>query len=125
MTSSYYVKINGTTLSPQPKADGGLSVSYQDVHSADSGRDESGSMHFKVVARKIKLQFKFPPMTASQASTILGLINDPTFDVTFFDLETNAARTITCYKGDRSSDWYSFVIAHAHLNGLSFNVIEV
>lgn len=122
--SNYVVKINGTTLDPQPKFDGGLIWSSQDVMADGTGRAEDGNMILLYVGRKRKLQFKFPFMSAAKAKAILDLINPLTFSVTYYDPEDGAVATRTFYKGDRQVDWYSYTTTSPYKE-LSFNVIEV
>ncbi len=121
--SKYPVMINGTKLDPQPLADGGLIWSDQDVQSANSGRMEDGSMDMEVVAKKVKLQFKFPATTTAKVSAILKLIDDTYFNVEYFDPKLNERATKKFYKGDRTVTWYSFTTAYKYKE-LSFNVIE-
>ena len=121
--SQYMVAINGVTLDPQPKAEDGLIWSLQDVHSGDSGRAEDGTMIMTVVAKKRKLQFKFPPMPLSKAQAILALIDSQYFSVSYFDPKAGARETRTFYKGDRSATWYAYAFK-SQLSSLQFNVIE-
>lgn len=120
---NYPVLIQGVTLDPQPLFDGGLKWSWNGVQTADSGRAEDGGMIITEVARKRKLEFKFPAMTPYQATDILSLIDPVFFQVTYYDLADGAYETRTFYKGDPSAEWYSFCMRHA-LSGMEFNVIE-
>ena len=124
---SMYVSIAGTKLSPQPSFNGGYTVSYQDVSSADSGRTEDGVMHNTIVTRKVKLQLKFPYMTVAQAKAILALVDAPEFSVTYPDPYTDSLVTKTFYKGDRSMGFYTFNtdITSFVVSGFGFDVIEV
>lgn len=119
------VAINGTYLNPQPQFDGGLTWALQDIHSADSGRAEDGTMIFTVVGKKRKLNFKFAPMSASQANAILALTTPNTFTVSYYDPQENVRKTGTFYKGDRTAEWYSFANEKGEVKSLTFNVIEV
>ena len=122
--SNYEVKINGVRLDPQPKFDGGLIWSSQDVMADGTGRAEDGNMILLYVGRKRKLQFKFPFMTPAKAKAIFDLIDPLTFPVTYYDPEAGGVITKTFYKGDRQVDWYSYT-TNAPYKELSFNVIEV
>ena len=119
------VAIDGTFLDPQPLLDGGLTWRLQDIHSADSGRAEDGTMIFTVVGKKRKLEFKFPSMSTTQAHSILALTTPDTFTVSYYDPQDNARKSGTFYKGDRTAEWFSFAHEQGEIKSLTFNVIEV
>lgn len=100
------LKINNTTM-PTP-AINGVTISREPIWSAATGRTASGKMVGNIVARKWTLKIKWPPLTMSQASTILTALTSHDFlSVSFTDM-TGTARNLTMYAGTPSFTQYSW-----------------
>lgn len=113
--------INGTTP-PAPKK---VSVSVQDLSSGSSGRNADGQMMIDFVASKRKIECEWPSLTTAEMSQVMQLISGVTFSVTYIDPETGAAKTITCYKGDRTAPVYWIIDGVVRWDSLKVNFIEV
>lgn len=122
-SSGTYV-MNGIDL-PEP-AINGATFSVQDIDSAATGRNQSGTMIRERVATKIKWQLTFPPMTRKMASKLLSAISEASFGFSYPDpMDETETVTKTCYAGDRSVPIYTFVNGLPMVKGVSFNVIEM
>lgn len=110
---------------PAPKH-GGATYSLQDVDSAESGRNQNGTMVRDRVAQKIKWQLSFPPLTSAEISSLLSAINGVTLSFTYPDPRTGLQSDAkTCYVGDRTSPLYSLINGVPMWEGLSFSIIEM
>lgn len=121
-----FLVINGTQVAT-PSA---FELQYQDVHSSASGRTANGNAIIYVIGTKRKLKVTFPPMTASELSTLMGVIETSgnTFTVSFADATTGASGSGTFYKGDRnvSLAWWDISANGKKMwNNLSTSFIEV
>lgn len=76
------------------------------MDASSSGRNQSGLMFRDVIANKVKIQVKWGPLSESQMSTILNLVDAPFFDLRYPDAKLGAKRIMTCYVGDRSTPMY-------------------
>ena len=86
-------KIDGDPL-PQPSD---FSVDSEDVHSANSGRDQSGTMNLKVVAfGKRSVEIKYDLLPKSQMSAIMKHFHKLYYQLTYPDPEY-VTRSMTCY----------------------------
>lgn len=117
------LKVGNTNL-PEPQE---LSVSLQDVD-YESGRNQSGYMFRDRVRGGAdaprKIEVKFPPLSGSQASTILQAVNGASMSLTYPDPYTNANRTATVYVGDRKAPVYWINGGNPMWVDLAFNFIE-
>lgn len=98
-----------------------LSVDIQDVD-LESGRNTNGVMVRKRVAVKRKLNMTFPPMSSTTLSNILTAVSGVSFDVRYFDPQTNGLKTITAYVGDRSMPIYNATMGR--WTDVGFNLVE-
>lgn len=90
-----------------------------------SGRNQAGRMFRDVVADKRKVQVRWGALTAADCSTILNMIDDPTFDIRFPDAHDGTLREMTCYVGDRTTPAYRLYDGDWRWTGLSVSFIEV
>ena len=124
-----YFKINGVPLDgrslPEP-AHGGATFSVQDIDSAETGRNQEGTMIRERVATKIKWQFTFPPLSREMGSAILNAVSGVTIEFTYPDpfLPTGTT-TKTCYVGDRTAPAYSMADNMPIWENIAFSVIEI
>ena len=114
-------KSNGTTLTVTPSS---MKWSLQDVSAADSGRDATGYMYKNRVTQKRKLEFTFNGLTWADASTLLQIINEEYFYVTYPDMLTGSTQTKEFYAGDRECPVWVWLADKKILSETTFNVIE-
>lgn len=114
------VKIGATEICPQS-----LKIQYDSISAANSGRTDDGVMHITWVKRAIpKLEINMPPMTPTQLSALLTLVQGRTYNMTYFDVKTNAEVTAQFYTSNSSADLYSGILNSSGLYiGVSFNAI--
>lgn len=113
-------KLDGTPL-PEPSH---FSVDSEDVHSSDSGRDQSGTMNLKVVAfGKRSVEIKYDLLPQSQMSAIMKHFHKPYYQLTYPDPEYGT-RTMTCYVPARKSDLYHAVFYNGMWKDTDFSCIE-
>lgn len=101
-----------------------VSWTISTLDSDATGRNQAGRMFRDVVADKRKVQVKWGALTASECSTILNMIDDPTFDIRFPDAHDGALREMTCYVGDRTTPAYRLYDGAWCWTGLSVSFIE-
>lgn len=108
---------------PMLDPDEGIEISFSDLDSEDSGRDESGFMHRTVVREKVKTwSFSYAILTAEDYAYIKALFaGKATFQVSYTDETGNACNT-TAYCSKSS------ITVHNPRTGvyknLKFNIIE-
>jgi len=103
-----------------------LALKFDSLASENSGRTDDGSMHIEWVYRKIrKLEIEMPPCTSDVATVFLALVQGQEYYITYFDLLTNAERTMHVYTSNSSADCYSGVIMNGLYQRLQFNAIEL
>lgn len=113
------LKINGVEY----KVPMSYEVTIQDIDSENTTRDARGTMHRDRLAVKRKLSITFPPIFDKDAKPLLNAISNPTFSVTFRDIQLgNITRTM--YVGDRSGKLYSNVSGLDFWQNLKFDLIE-
>ncbi len=80
-----------------------MRVSVYDVSSA-ADRNANGDVVIDRVAVKRKLELEWAHLSAGQLSALLGAVGDGAFfQATYPDPVTGAARTMTCYAGERAA----------------------
>ena len=110
-----------TGLLPDPAQ---LSWSIQDVDADGTGRNQNGDLFRDRVAVKRKLTLSWPPLAASDMSTLLSAVTDTFFTVSYPDALTGETRSMTAYVGDRTAPMYSLINGVYLWNSLSMNFIE-
>lgn len=98
-----YISINGYDLPPCKR---GVKVTVTTV--VNSGRDANGAVVGQRIGRdQYKIEaLEWSYLTAEQWQTILSLISDFFFYVTFNDPVTNERKTVKMYCGDRTAEPY-------------------
>ncbi len=113
--------INGR---PMLLPDAQVGVSYEDVDSADAGRDESGYMHRIMVRCKVaSWSFSYGHLTEEEKNYMESLFGDAaTFTFTHPDrLDSSKAVETKCYRSKYSLSWRN---AKTGLwSGYGFNII--
>lgn len=116
------VKVGTLSL---PVLAGSLSIGIEHIYSGNSGRNAYGKFIGTLVATKYTISGEFQPMTDAQMSAYLKAVNKPSFEVTFRDPETNADKTITCYRATPKASVYSYSDRLPRYVGCSFEFIEI
>lgn len=101
--------INGK---PMLCPDAGVSLSCQDLDSADSGRDQSGFLHRIVVRYKVPTWgFSYSVLTEGEKAYLESLFPDaPTFRFTHPDPnDPTKSQTTECYRSKFSLAWHNAV----------------
>lgn len=111
------------TLMPTP-LQGGVTISREPIWSAATGRTASGKMVGAIVARKTTLKIKWPPLTMTQAATILTALTAHDFlSVSFTDM-TGTTRNLTMYAGTPSFTQYSWANGMRYVINGAVDLIE-
>lgn len=126
LTSKDSLIINGVEYNFQS-----VKVTFESLATEDSGRNEAGYMNITYVRPKlVKLQVTLPAITSAQlASKWQPLLNyvqgNPSYSVTYFDMLTNAERTMTAYTSNQEASVYNGVLYNGVWQGIQFSIIEV
>ena len=111
---------------PMLVPDGDIAVSYEDIDSADAGRDEKGFMHRIMVRCKVaSWSFVYDHLTEEEKQYTESLFADtPTFSFTHPDrLDATKAVTTKCYRSGYGITWRN---ARTGIwKGYQFRIIEV
>ena len=137
MASNYPFKINGQPLDgsgsdsvrlPAIKYQG-ASYSRQAVDSANTGRNQKGTMIRDMLGQKDKWQLEFVPCDQIAMKNILNLLDASSFQFTYPNPVGTGNVTKTFYCGDRSSPVFSITRTGTRIvglwGGLSVDVIEM
>lgn len=120
------IEINGTKYDPSV-----MNISIQDVHSANSGRDQGGTMRFKVVARKLKVELEWwypKPDVVESVLSSLAYQSDSQgkyIQVKLHNPSNDNWTTYRMYRGDRSAPYKIWGNGKRLFQGLKFNLIEI
>ena len=133
------INIGGLRLGGQNNTNGDkydpsvMQISMQDVHSPNSGRDQGGTMRYKVVARKMKIELEWWYPTPEVVSTILHSIQyvyDSALkqNVIYVSVHNPSNDTWTehkMYRGDRTMPYQIWAVGNRRFKSLKFSLIEV
>lgn len=120
---AHLVKVNGVEI-PEPQE---MKVTVYDLDlESGTGRNQAGQMMRDRVAIKEKIEMKFPPMYKPDYQTVLGMVKDASFNVTYYSPHYATIRTATMYVGDRSANLYYMQDGNDNdlYTDISFNFIE-
>ena len=120
---AYELKIGGAAM-PAPKSDGGLVETYEAIWSANTGRDDTGTMVGTLVATKTKLKLSWAALTWAQANQILAAIRGKGFTTITFPRVDGSTRTLTGYFGTPTFSQYSWAEGLRWATGISVDFIE-
>ena len=84
---------------PAPKVNGGLVETYEDVWSANTGRNSAGSMVGTLVATKAKLKFSWNALSWEEAARIKSAIYGKGFTTCTYPGVDGQTHTVTGYFG--------------------------
>lgn len=110
---------------PMLAPDEEVEVSYEDIDSADAGRDEEGYMHRNTVRYKVgKWGFQYTNLTEEEKQYIENLFPDEeTFMFTHPSRkDSTVPETTECYRSKYSGSWRNAL--KGKWSGLKFNIIE-
>jgi hypothetical protein len=109
---------------PTPKSNGGLVETYEDVWSANTGRNGAGEMVGTLVATKAKLKLSWNALTWAQAATIKNAIYGKGFTTCTYPSVDGSQHTIRGYFGTPSFSQYSWAEGLRWATAISVNFIE-
>lgn len=115
-------KINGQ---PMLVPDEEMAVSYEDLDSSDSGRDESGVMHRVPVRYKVaSWPFMYSSLAEEEKQYMESMFPDsPDFEFTHPDrLDASKSVVSRCYRSKYGISWKN--AATGEWRNYSFNIIE-
>lgn len=114
----------GSTTLPNPAK---MTWGENDLSSEASGRNLQGEMLKDLVAKKVKIEVEWGPLTPAQSNTILTAITASVYlQVTYPDAKAGTNVTKTMYVGDRSSEVLLFKVVGGvqYWSGLKVSFIE-
>lgn len=103
----YSISFGGVEM-PPPKNNGGLVETYEDVWSADTGRNSAGNMVGTLVATKAKLKFSWNALSWADAAKIRNAIYGKGFTTCTYPGVDGQIHTVTGYFGTPSFSQYSW-----------------
>lgn len=115
-------QINGK---PMLAPDAGVEMSFEDLDSADSGRDESGFMHRVVLRHKVGVwSFSYSHLTKDEYAYMLSVLpQSGSFTFTYPMLSDNTkSETTTAYVSKYGIAWQS--ARTGEYRNLKFSIIE-
>lgn len=119
---TYLCKIGITDLTPYLS---GYEVSYEELWS-EANRNMAGNLKASYVATIPKITLTFIQLSQADYSTILGLLNSHTFNVTWWDEQTDTYRTGSFYRGELKTairDLNTKMYKELSVNLIAFNKI--
>ncbi len=121
LTSKGCFKIGSTEYKPKS-----LTVTYDSLATAKSGRADDGTMKITWVRQNIrKVEITMPPMTMSSLSSLLTAVSGQKYNITIHDPRANAEKTFQVYTSNTKGECYSGVLHNGLYQGVSFSAIEV
>ena len=105
--------------------DAGVEMSFEDLDSADAGRDEAGFMHRGLVRSKVGVwNFVYSHLTGQEYAYMLSILpKGGTFTFTYPDpLDPTVAKSCTAYLSGFGITWHS-AKTNSYRN-LKFSIIE-
>lgn len=117
-----YFRINGRFMLA-PDAD--VSVTYTDLDSGDSGRDEAGFMHRSVLRYKVATwSFEYSSLSESEKNYIEGLFGDAATFSFMHPARHNSNNLVetTAYRSNYGISWHN--AKTGEWRNYKFNIIE-
>jgi hypothetical protein len=112
------IQINGVDITTPTS----YTVGIMDISKAQ--RNAAGTMFINRIATKRKLTLSWQFLYADELATILQLVSDVFFDVTYVDPQTNSIVTKTFYCGDRSVTAVDYINGVMRWRDVKFDLIE-
>lgn len=120
---AYAISFGGVEM-PAPKVNGGVVETYEDVWSANTGRNGAGRMVGTLVATKAKLKFSWNALTWAEAAKIKSAIYGKGFTTCTYPGVDGTTRTIRGYFGTPTFSQYSWADGLRWATAISVNFIE-
>ena len=120
---AYAISFGGVEM-PAPKVNGGVVDTYEDVWSANTGRNGAGRMVGTLVATKAKLKFSWNALTWAEAAKIKSAIYGKGFTTCTYPGVDGTTRTIRGYFGTPTFSQYSWADGLRWATAISVNFIE-
>ena len=120
---AYAISFGGVEM-PAPKVNGGVVETYEDVWSANTGRNGAGRMVGTLVATKAKLKFSWNALTWAEAAKIKSAIYGKGFTTCTYPGVDGTTRTIRGYFGTPTFSQYSWADSLRWATAISVNFIE-
>lgn len=95
-TLTYLCKVGGTDFTPYLKS---FEVSYEELWS-DGERNMAGNLRATHIGTVPKLFLQFRQMTKAEMSTVMGKLNAKTFEVYWWEEETDTYKNAQFYRGE-------------------------
>ena len=93
---TYTLKIGSTDISSYVKS---YTVSYEQMF-ANAGRNMAGVLKATYVGTTPKLMLELRSLTGAEMKTLMGLVNQASFSVTWWDNDSATYKTGNFYRGD-------------------------
>ena len=95
-TMTYTIKIGGTDISSYVKK---YKVSYEQLFT-DAGRNMAGVMKATLIGTFPKIELTIRPLTGAEMKTFMGLVNNASFTVYWWDQQTETYKNASFYRGE-------------------------
>lgn len=116
-------QINGTDITPYIAAEG-LVWKRNDLEGPNAGRAMDGTMYRDRVTTKFRFDITCRPLKASEAATILSLIQSEYVTVTYTDPLTNTTKTKQAYSNNVPAQYLMKIKGIEYWSGITFPIIE-
>lgn len=116
-------QINGTDITPYI-AYQGLQWKRQDIDGPNAGRAMDGTMYRDRITTKFRFDVTCRPLSASEASTILSLVESEYVTVTYTDPVTNKVVTKQAYSNNIPAQYLMKIKGKEYWGGITFPLIE-
>ena len=123
---AFTLTIGGTDFSSYVAANDGFQWERNDVDTPNSGRDLSGKMRRRIVARKDKIQVTCRNLTPTELSTLISKLSNTELSVTYTVPGSTSTRSGTFYNSQKKAGIIMDLGGGIMLySGVQFNLIEV
>jgi hypothetical protein len=95
-TLTYLCKIGSTDITPYLKS---YEVSYEELWS-EANRNMAGNLKATFIATVPKISLQFRQMTQTEMSTVMGLLDDHTFTVYWWEEQSDTYKSGSFYRGE-------------------------
>ena len=117
---SAFITINGKEFNPSA-----CKFEYETFDGENAGRTLDGAMHRDVIATKISIQLEWNSIPVDEMSRLLTALDNPFFNVKYFNPQQGRFVEDTFYCGNRSVPIYSFINGIIKYDaGFSVNLIQ-
>jgi len=113
------ITVDGAAI-PTPSS---FQVGVMDLSKAE--RNANGTLIIERIATKRKLELGWSYLSQVDLAALFTAVSPVTFTVVYPDAQTGAARSCTCYAGDRSAGMIDYQGGEARYKDVKFSVIEV